>query len=98
MPSRPNFRGTVNAWFEDAGFTPNIIITAPCFSVVPSYIEATNAISFLPSRAPLNDNLEVLTLEECPLEFDIIAAWHSKSDKGQLHNWVLSILKQQYPE
>jgi len=97
MPSRPNFKGSLSAWFKDAGFTPNIIISAPCFSVVPGYIEATDAISFLPSRAPLNDNLEILTLEECPLEFDIIAAWHSKSDKDPLHNWVLSILKQQYP-
>ncbi|MEH6497730.1 MAG: LysR family transcriptional regulator [Pseudomonas marincola] len=95
-PSQPNFRGSVSAWFQDAGFTPNVIISAPCFSVVPSYIEATDAISFLPSRAPLNDKLEILTLEDCPLEFDVIAAWHSRSDKDQLHNWVLEILKLQY--
>lgn len=98
VPSRPIFRGSVDTWFQDAGFTPNVIISAPCFSVVPSYIEATDAISFLPSRVPLNDNLEIIELEERPLEFDIVAAWHSKSDKDPLHNWVLSILKQQYPD
>ena len=95
-PSRPNFKGSVDAWFEEAGLTRNIVISAPCFSVVPGYIETTDAIAFLPSRAPINDSLEVIQLNESPMNFDVIAAWHSRSDKDPLHNWVIDLLKREY--
>lgn len=95
-PSRPNFRGSIDACFEEAGLTRNVVISAPCFSVVPRYIETTDAIAFLPSRALINDNLIRLDISETALSFDVIAAWHARSSQDPLHNWIIDLLKNEY--
>ncbi|MCF8070385.1 MAG: LysR family transcriptional regulator [Desulfobacterales bacterium] len=95
-PVRANFKGSIDAWLQKSGITRNVVVSAPCFSSVPSYIEATDAIAFLPSRVFLNDNLTTVELAENPPVFDIIAAWHSRSDQDPLHNWIVGLLKQQY--
>jgi len=91
-PSRPNFRGSIDAWFEGHGLTRNVVISAPCFSIVPLYLETTDAIAFLPSRALIDSNLVALNLAENPVSFDVIAAWHPRSNNDPLHNWVLDFL------
>lgn len=91
-PSRPNFRGSIDTWFEEHGLTRNVVISAPCFSIVPLYLETTEAIAFLPSRALGDSNLITLDLSESPLNFDVIAAWHPRSNKDALHNWVVDFL------
>lgn len=95
-PSRPNFRGSIDAWFRKAGVNRNVVVSAPCFSVVPRYIEATDAIAFLPSRVSLNNNLTILELNERPIEFEIVVAWHPRSSQDPLHNWICNLLKEQY--
>jgi DNA-binding transcriptional LysR family regulator len=91
-PSRPNFRGSIDTWFEEHGLKRNVVISAPCFSIVPLYLEKTEAIAFLPSRALENSNLTILDLSESPLSFDVIVAWHPRSNKDALHNWVVDFL------
>lgn len=95
-PSRPNFRGSIDAWFEEAGLMRNVVISAPCFSVVPRYIETTDAIAFLPSRTLLNDKLTKLDLNESLIDFEVIAAWHPRSSQDPLHNWITDLLKEEY--
>ena len=95
-PSRPNFKGSIDTLFEEAGLNRNVVISAPCFSVVPAYIENTDAIAFLPSRTLLNNKLKVLELNEHLMDFDIVAAWHSRSNQDSLHNWIINILKKEY--
>jgi len=91
-PSRPNFRGSIDAWFEGHGLTRNVVISAPCFSIVPLYLETTDAIAFLPSRALTGTNLVALQLAEKPMSFEVIASWHPRSSHDPLHNWVLDLL------
>ncbi len=95
-PSRPNFRGSIDTLFEEAGLSRNVVISAPCFSVVPGYLEATDAIAFLPSRTLLNSKLKVLDLNERLMDFDIVAAWHSRSNQDLLHNWIIDLLRDEY--
>lgn len=92
-PSRPNFRGSIDTWFEKYGLKRNVVISAPCFSVVPLYLEATNALAFLPSRALVDSHLATIDLEESPVSFDVISAWHPRSNNDPLHNWVIDLLK-----
>ena len=91
--SRPNFRGSIDSWFEQFGLERNVVISAPCFSIVPLFLETTDTIAFLPSRALVNSNLAIIHLDENPLSFDVIYAWHPRSNNDALHNWVADLLR-----
>lgn len=92
-PSRPNFRGSVDDWFKSFGLKRNVVVSAPCFSVVPLYLETTDSIAFLPSRAIRGLNLVEIKLEHKPETFDVIAAWHPRYHEDALQRWVILLLK-----
>ncbi len=83
----------VTSWFKEAGFVPNIVVSAPCFSAVPKYLVTTRSIAFLPSRIPLNPGIEHIALNDCPIEFEIVAAWHIRADNDPLLNWLVRLLQ-----
>jgi len=91
-PSRPNFKGSIDDWFAKFGLKRNIVISAPCFSIVPMYLETTDSIAFLPSRAINGLNLTVIPLDQTPDKFDVIAAWHPRYNEDSLQKWVISML------
>lgn len=95
-PSSANLRSSVDTWFETSGISRNVVIVAPCFSVVPGYVESTDAIAFLPSRALPNDKITQVDIIEKPVDFDVIVAWHSRSSQDQLHNWIIDLFKEKY--
>ena len=92
-PSRPNFKGSIDDWFKQFGLKRNVVVSAPCFSIVPLYLETTDSIAFLPSRAIKGLNLVEITLEQSPDKFDVIAAWHPRYNEDALQNWVISLLQ-----
>jgi DNA-binding transcriptional LysR family regulator len=91
-PSRPNFKGSIDDWFAKFGLKRNIVISAPCFSIVPMYLETTDSIAFLPSRAIKGLNLVEIPLDQAPDKFDVIAAWHPRYNEDSLQKWVVSML------
>lgn len=95
-PSRPNFKGSIDDWFKEFGLQRNIVISAPCFSVVPMYLETTDSIAFLPSRAIRGLDLVELYLDKVPEKFDVIAAWHPRYNEDALQLWVISLLEESY--
>jgi len=95
-PSRPNFKGSIDDWFKQFGLKRNIVVSAPCFSVVPMYLETTDSIAFLPSKAIKGLNLIEIELEQSPEPFDVIAAWHPRYNDEALQQWVVSLLKAQH--
>jgi len=92
-PSRPNFKGSIDDWFKQFGLKRNIVVSAPCFSIVPMYLETTDSIAFLPSRAIKGLNMVEITLEQSPDKFDVIAAWHPRYNEDALQRWVISRLQ-----
>jgi len=92
-PSRPNFKGSIDDWFKQFGLERNIVVSAPCFSIVPMYLETTDSIAFLPSRAIQGLNLIEIPLEHSPDPFDVIAAWHPRYNEDALQKWVISLLR-----
>ncbi|WP_282131363.1 LysR family transcriptional regulator [Pseudoalteromonas aliena] len=90
-PSRPNFKGSIDDWFKSFDLTRNVVISAPCFSIVPMYLETTDSIAFLPTRA-VSSELVKIDLQQLPAPFDVIAAWHPRYSKNPLHKWVVSKL------
>lgn len=95
-PSRPNFKGSIDDWFKQFGLKRNIVVSAPCFSIVPMYLNATDAIAFLPSRAIKGLDMVEIKLEQSPDKFDVIAAWHPRYNEDALQRWVISVLKADY--
>lgn len=92
-PSRPNFKGSIDDWFKQFGLERNIVVSAPCFSIVPMYLETTDSIAFLPSRAIEGLDLIEIKLEQSPESFDVIAAWHPRYNEDALQKWVISKLQ-----
>lgn len=92
-PSRPNFKGSIDDWFKQFGFERNVVVSAPCFSIVPMYLETTDSIAFLPSRAIKGLDLIEIPLEESPDSFDVITAWHPRYNEDSLQKWVVSLLQ-----
>jgi len=92
-PSRPNFKGSIDDWFKTFGLKRNIVVSAPCFSIVPMYLETTDSIAFLPSRAIKGLDLIEIDLKESPDKFDVIAAWHPRYNDDALQKWVISLLE-----
>ncbi|MGR5092333.1 LysR family transcriptional regulator [Vibrio maritimus] len=95
-PSRPNFKGSIDDWFKEFGLERNVVVSAPCFSVVPLYLETTDSIAFLPSRAIAGLNVTRIDMSESPEPFDVIAAWHPRYSEEPLQKWVVSLLEEQY--
>lgn len=93
-PSRPNFKGSIDDWFKQFGLNRNIVVSAPCFSIVPMYLETTDSIAFLPSRAIKDLDLIEIALEQSPDKFDVIAAWHPRYNEDALQKWVVSLLEE----
>ncbi|UCX03444.1 LysR family transcriptional regulator [Shewanella glacialimarina] len=91
-PSRPNFKGSIDDWFLQFGLKRNIVVSAPCFSVVPMYLKATDSIAFLPSRAIKELDVVAIPLEQSPESFDVVAAWHTRYHDDPLQKWVISLL------
>jgi DNA-binding transcriptional LysR family regulator len=95
-PSRPNFKGSIDDWFKQFGLKRNVVISAPCFSIVPMYLATTDSIAFLPSRAIKETDLIEIQLEQSPESFDVIAAWHPRYNEDALQKWVISKLQSKY--
>lgn len=91
-PSRPNFKDSIDDWFKKFGLVRNVMVSAPCFSVVPMYLETTDAIAFLPARAVENANLTIIDLETSPDPFEVIAAWHPRYSDEPLQKWIVEKL------
>ena len=91
-PSRPNLKGSHDSWFAKKGVKRNILMSVPSFSAASTIIEATNTIAFLPSRLLPDPKLVPIELEQNPPKFDVIVAWHPRSNNNPLHQWLLSLL------
>lgn len=92
-PSRPNFKGSIDDWFKQLGLERNVMVSAPCFSVVPMYLETTDSIAFLPAKAIEGLDLSIIDLEHSPEPFDVIAAWHPRYSDDAIQKWVVDKLK-----
>jgi len=92
-PSRPNLKGSHDDWFAQKGYKRNIVMSLPSFLSASDIIQSTNTISFLPSRLLPDPKIVPLELSETPPSFDVIVAWHPRSQNNTLHKWVLGILK-----
>ncbi|WP_341964143.1 LysR family transcriptional regulator [Pseudomonas sp. RC10] len=93
-PARANLIGSADGWFQARGLTREVILSVPHFLLVPSMVSTANAVAFLPSRLLPSPGLVALRLEDdaCPPGYQLIAAWHPRSNSNPLINWLVGLL------
>lgn len=96
-PTRANLIGSADDWFASKGYSRNIVMSVPSFAAAPACIASTDCIAFLPSRILPNPLVRPIQLDDSPPCFDVIAAWHPRSNQDPLHKWILSLLQQEFP-
>ncbi|MEQ4908366.1 LysR substrate-binding domain-containing protein [Proteus vulgaris] len=96
-PTRANLIGSADDWFASKGYSRNIVMSVPSFAAAPACIISTGCIAFLPSRILPNPLVRPIQLDDSPPSFDVIAAWHLRSNQDPLHKWILSLLQQEFP-
>lgn len=92
--ARNNLRGSADDWFSQRGLTRNIVMSVPSFYAALNIIESTDIVAFLPSRLLPSNKVKTLHLSETPPSFQLVAAWHKRSNTSLLRQWILSLLQQ----
>lgn len=95
-PSRGDIRGMADTWFEQQGLKRNVVLSVPSFSAATECIVETDTLAFIPSRLLPDTRLRNVPLTEYPPGFDVIAAWHVRSNQDPLHQWIRNILSEQF--
>ncbi|MCX5578916.1 LysR family transcriptional regulator [Kaistia terrae] len=93
-PQKPSLTGSADAWFGQEGLERDVIMSVPHFLLLPQMVAATRTVAFLPSRLLPNPHLAVLELEDdtAPPGFELIAAWHPRSEDSPLIRWLVGML------
>jgi DNA-binding transcriptional LysR family regulator len=91
---RANLIGSADEWFEGLGFQREVVLSVPHSLLVAEVIEAAEAVAFVPSRLLPSSRLVKLQIhgDARPPGFDMIVAWHPRSDSSPLTRWVVEIL------
>ncbi len=92
-PSRANLRGSHDQWFAARGLKRNIVMSVPSFSAVPDILHTTDMIAFYPVRLLPSSKVKELEVEALPPTFQVIAAWHPRTNDSPIHRWIIEQLQ-----
>jgi len=87
-PSRGDFVGAANQWFEQQGHPRNVVLSVPTFTAAKACIAQSDLCGFIPSRLLPDPELNVIEMEQSIPGFEVIAAWHQRSNQDPLHRWI----------
>ena len=87
-PSRGDFVGAANDWFRQQGHPRNVVLSVPTFTAAKACIAESDLCGFIPSRLLPDNDLKVIALDRAIPGFDVIAAWHQRSNQDPLNIWI----------
>ncbi|WPC73419.1 LysR family transcriptional regulator [Vibrio porteresiae] len=93
-PSKANLKGSHDEWFAKQGLKRNIVMSIPSFKAAPDILYTTDMIAFYPSRLLPNPKVKPLNIDINTPKFEVIAAWHTRTEQSQIHQWVLAKLRE----
>ncbi len=93
-PSRGDFTGAANHWFEQQGHPRNVVLSVPTFSAAKASIAESDLCGFIPSKLLPDRNLKEVTLDKDIPGFEVITVWHQRSAHDPLHQWIRKKLVQ----
>lgn len=93
-PSDGSFSGPTDEVLKGLGVSRRVAVSVPSFYILTEVLQEDDFIAFMPKRlfARRAENLRII---KTPIEvpgFDVIAAWHTRTDSEPVHNWVRSKL------
>ncbi|WP_419813097.1 LysR family transcriptional regulator [Bacterioplanoides sp.] len=87
-PSRGDFSGAAQQWFEQQGHPRSVLLSVPTFTAAKAAIAATDLCGFIPARLLPDPELTAISLDVDIPGFDVIAVWHQRSSQDPLHQWL----------
>lgn len=87
-PSRGDFTGAAQQWFEKQGHPRNVVLSVPTFTAAKAAIAETDLCGFIPARLLPDPELKAISLDRDMPGFDVIAVWHQRSSQDALHQWL----------
>ncbi|MBE1299885.1 MAG: LysR family transcriptional regulator [Alteromonadaceae bacterium] len=93
-PKRANLVGSADDYFKELGYKRNIVMPLPFFAATADCIASTDLLAFLPSKLLANSQLHKVKCDINLPSFDVVIAWHQRSNKDALNKWIRGKLKE----
>lgn len=93
-PTEGGFRGPADDALAALGVERRVVLSVPSFLLLAQILQTDDLIALVPRRL-LAGHLHALRLIRPPVEvpgFDVIAAWHSRSQHDAAHQWLRELL------
>ena len=89
-PSDGSFSGPTDDVLKELGVSRRVAISVPSFHVLAEVLQEDDFIAFMPKRlfARQTENLRIIKTPIDVPGFDVIAAWHTRTDSEPVHNWI----------
>ena len=89
-PSDGSFSGPTDDVLKGLGVSRRVAISVPSFHVLAEVLQEDDFIAFMPKRlfARQTENLRIIKTPIDVPGFDVIAAWHTRTDSEPVHNWI----------
>ena len=95
-PSGGVFRGPADDVLAKHGATRRVALSVPSFLILLQILQTDDVIALVPKRL-LTRRPHALRIVRSPVEvpgFDVIAAWHARSQRDPAHEWLRDQLTQ----
>ena len=89
-PSDGSFSGPTDDVLKGLGVSRRVAISVPSFHVLAEVLQEDDFIAFMPKRL-FARQIENLRIIKTPIDvpgFNVIAAWHTRTDSEPVHNWI----------
>ena len=89
-PSDGSFSGPTDEVLKGLGVSRRVAVSVPSFYILTEVLQEDDFIAFMPKRlfARQSENLRIIKTPIDVPGFDVIAAWHTRTDSEPVHNWI----------
>jgi len=89
-PSDGSFSGPTDDVLKGLGVSRRVAVSVPSFYILTEVLQEDDFIAFMPKRlfARQSENLRIIKTPIDVPGFDVIAAWHTRTDSEPVHNWI----------
>ena len=89
-PSDGSFEGPTDNVLKELGTRRRVALSVPSFFTLTDVLQEDDLIAFMPRRlfARRSENLRVIKAPVDVPGFDVIAAWHARTDTDSANSWI----------
>ena len=89
-PSDGAFEGPTDSVLKEMGSRRHVVLSVPSFFTLTEVLQEDDLIAFMPRRFfdRQSDNLRMINSPIDVPGFDVITAWHARTDQEPAHEWL----------